>query len=687
MAYELQQDFSSGEVSPRLWLRKDMREHSKSCRLLRNMIPTPWGPAESRKGFEFIEDVSAAFGRIFDFDVNFSESFAIVATESDIFIIDKLGFALLDNLILNPAFGFGGLDWTIRNNVTFAGGVASLKPNPGNLASIRQKITSVAGDLHRLKIQTLSEDDYEVKIGSVEGGNDVLDVVASGPEFQIDYTPLGSIQWLEIVSPAGGPDILVDVVSMQAAADIGQTVVFPSPWTGEQVALIQEDMTPNSEIMYFVVKGFDTYKLTRDDTGVWTFEVVAFTFGPEVPNPWVNDGPGTITFHDGRMWLGGSEAEHVTLWASVPHEYENFDFGDPIAQTPSDALRLPLDKHGEIQWLLSNKALFVGLDTGEHVVFGNQGPLDVDDAQTEQHSAYGSTRIQAMTVNEQTVYVNTQGRTVRAMDYSDSNESFASNQLSFIAEHITEGFIVDAAYGSAPFGIIWFVTALGDLISCATEKDQGTLGWSKHHTQGDVIAVETLRENGRDVPWILVRRGTRMFAERYSWEFPNYLDSSNFQSEEVAKLVWDGYDHLIGYTVQVLADRAVHPDVVVAADGTVTLNYEASNVNIGLGYPTKMVTLPKTITDTSKETTFSKFKSWSKIVISVLEGSRPIVNGEDLALRYPITPMDTAEPMKTEYLESSSLGYDFEGLITIEQDLPIPLTIAGVGGKLSEDAV
>ena len=418
----------------------------------------------------------------------------------------------------------------------------------------------------------------------------------------------------------------------------------------------------------------------------WIFNIVNFGWGVQGPL-WVNDGPGALTFHDGRLWLGGTQENPVTLYGSKPGDYENFDNGDPLQATPGDAMVLPLDKHGHIQWLLSNKALFAGLDTGEHVIFGSQGPIDVDNAQTEQHSSYGSTRIQAMTVNEQTVYINTQGRIVRAMDFSDRNESWASQQLSFIAEHITEGIIVDADYGSAPFGIIWLVTADGDLLSCSIEKDRGTTGWARHHTNGDVLAVATLKESGRDVPWILVRRNLNIYLERYAWEFPMYVDSGRFYSDEIAKTEWPGFDHLAGYTIQVAADRTTHPDVEIGLDGILHTNYPVNNVIGGLGYLAKMKTLPKITTPTTRETSFTKYKSWSKIVISVLEGSRPIVNGEDLAKRHPATPMDTGEPLRTEYLESTTLGYDFEGYITIEQDIPFPLVVTGVGGKLSEDAL
>ena len=52
-----------------------------------------------------------------------------------------------------------------------------------------------------------------------------------------------------------------------------------------------------------------------------------------------------------------------------------------------------------------------------------------------------------------------------------------------------------------------------------------------------------------------------------------------------------GLEHLEGATVKVMADGKVHPDCVVS-DGAIILNYAASVVHVGLGYQSKMKTLP-----------------------------------------------------------------------------------------------
>ena len=59
----------------------------------------------------------------------------------------------------------------------------------------------------------------------------------------------------------------------------------------------------------------------------------------------------------------------------------------------------------------------------------------------------------------------------------------------------------------------------------------------------------------------------------------------------VASLTFTGLEHLIGATVQVLADGNVVSDVVVSATGSITLTSKASNVHAGLKYIADIETL------------------------------------------------------------------------------------------------
>ena len=70
--YELQNTFSAGPISPKAWLRHDIKGlHDAAVKRMTNVISDSRGPASSRLGFDFIVELeNESYCRIFDF--NFS---------------------------------------------------------------------------------------------------------------------------------------------------------------------------------------------------------------------------------------------------------------------------------------------------------------------------------------------------------------------------------------------------------------------------------------------------------------------------------------------------------------------------------------------------------------------------------------------------------------------------------------
>lgn len=697
MAYELQRNFSAGEITEKMYLRNDFGErYFNSVSLMRNMIPEPWGPTSSRKGFKYLEptfDIPDN-ARIFNFPVSAFVSNAVVVTGDQLYIVDKFGYVNQNQQVINSQFDNGSIWWHTVGQVVFPFGYAFLRPNDTELASIRQELSGLdPAESYIVTVNTTDRNPFWVKVW--RDADTFYEEQHSGPEAKITVAPGQTLMDVEVYVPAGGLDVDVDRVSVIPTSSQDFYWTFPTPWDlFFRVEALKGEVAPNGNVMYFVTTGYPVYKLTRTDSPTtvptWTFEEVVFTCDWDSQNPgvvpWEGDGPGSIAFHQGRMYLGGSYNGTNHIWASIPEEYEDFTYGELTAQLPGAALYLPLDKAGEIAWIESNSELFVGMTTGEHVIFAIQGALDVDNAHTKQHSTYGSYFVQSVTMNEQVCYVSADGRNIRALDYNDRTEKWESDNLTFVSEHITESGIRHMDSGSAPHTILWAVTFDGDLVTACFERDQGTLGWSRHHTQGRVIDVAVLKDGGRDVPYILVVRNNRFIVERYDYTNPIYMDSYIQKTSLITQTEFDGFEAFAGQTVQVLTDSAVHPDVTVTYDGKITIQYPSKQVVAGYGFNAKIVTNNK-VDERETGNTFLHKKRYSSIALSVIDSARPIVNGEDLSRRSPASPMDILEPMETVYVYQTPFGFDEEAHITVEQPLPLPLTITGIGGKLKESAL
>lgn len=459
---------------------------------------------------------------------------------------------------------------------------------------------------------------------------------------------------------------------------------IPSPYSELAIRELQSAMQPRNELDgHFLLHLFVRETAPRHilfDGINFTLEISVF-----LGEDWT-DHPGCVTFHDGRMYVAGSNNEPVTIWASVPNDF--FDFTLGVGDSANDALIFPLAKAGVIRWVESNDVLFVGLSTGEQIIFSQGGPITPDNANTDQQSKFGSKRVQALIAENLVVYVNTNGRVVRGMTFSDVNEKYNSEELSFQAEHITEGGISELHYAESmpnmnSMSILFCVLENGNISVMSLNTSQGVAGWHRHYIGDETISIVTVNEDGIDYPWVLVKRNGVIYCEKYGDKF---LDSYINIDLGVPGIDVVGLDHLADREVSIIADGRVHPIKTVNADGTLTLDFDAQFLSIGLGYNKKVVTLPQ-LDDTEEGSTLTFVKRFSKVFVAIIDSARPIVNGEDTFLRQPETSMGTREEFTTEIIEVSNDGWSNDSEITIEQPLPLPLLLAATGGKLKANKV
>ena len=684
--YKFQNSFAAGEVSPSTWLRNDLDLHEQAVKTMLNVTSDPHGPAVARSGLEFIEEiVDESYCRIFAFNADFAHGYLVVVTPNVIVILDRNGFQLSNNLVQNPHFGDGSDQWTF-DNVLFLPSVALIEPGMGlgNEAWLRQQLISAEPtELHLIQINGIAPyaiTAFEIRIGTTPGGVEILQEVGSGSSYETSFTPGVSPFYFEIWIDSGESAKSIDsiVVRYVTPGPPISRVEFLSPYTTQDIVELQVDMVPGKLEMILVTRDVAPKILSLVSDTLWIFDDVVFSFGVG-GSPWEGSFPGCITFHDGRMALGGSREEPATIWLSKPNEYFNFDLGD--SSNPDDALELPIAKHGDLHWLISNKQLFAGMDTGEHVITST-GVLAPDDAQVRQHSSYGSARIHAVMVEEQTAFVNSSGRTILSMDYVRNVDGWQSHNLTFQASHITEGIVKELNFGFSTVGTIIAPTVRGDLVVANVERDQGTLGWNLHKTDGYILSTVFIREFGVDRVWVAVLRDNKLFIERFSDDI--YLDSNHTEESLVLTSSFPGFDHLVGREVQVVLDGTIHPNVVVPVTGIITTDYPGLLCSAGLGYDCILETLPEQNAFKSGSTIGNE-KRFSEIYVYLLDSPRPLINGIDPYLRRPATSMGKREVNETGLIGIANAGWNKEATITISQPLPLPMIIGGIGGRLTEN--
>lgn len=378
---------------------------------------------------------------------------------------------------------------------------------------------------------------------------------------------------------------------------VGQPVTaagIPGGTTVVAVAGSQVTLSANATASATVTGAFSGTSLVTD---TWRLGLWSATTGY----------PACVTFFQDRLCWGGCTANPESLQMSasgnyLSHQPTAYDSLGTVIDSYALNITLSSNDVQNVRWMTGDSAgLLVGTTSGEWAVSPTSlgGALTPTNLNAVQMTAYGSAQIRAVKVGYTTLMVQRSGRKVRELSYVYYENKYRAPDMTVLAQHITLGGITEVAYQQEPNSILWAVRGDGVLLGLTHERDQNVIGWHRHELGGDGIveSVATIPapDGTRDEVWLIVKRTIGGVTKRYveymtkMWERGDaqetavYLDSALLYSGSATDTV-TGASHLIGETVGVLADGALHPDCVVDGSGNVELNREASDIVIGKRY-------------------------------------------------------------------------------------------------------
>lgn len=700
--HPIQNSFEAGELSPRMLGRSDADTYRNGVLSGKNMVVDIRGPMRSRAGSEHAYTFEAECARLETFQVDANSYFNAIFSPLRLDISSLTGAVATSNFVSNGNFLLGDVDWTPITNaggsVLFEAGICHLDGAGAatSFATIRQPIDILDGAIdHSLIIESFGTGLYEIRIGTTAGASDILNTVTDLRRVDILFNPGGvgaTTIWLDITAPQ---DVVRSLTSVAVPDDI-TPLGFDTPWTCQHIPELYFVPAPDGEAVYVLHRGVQTHKITYDDE-TDTFDLIPVTFtdtgedplwvrppewGPGIYDPW----PGVGTIYQGRLWLMSTRDDLEAMWGSRSGEYEKFYIEDTDNIVANDAiLNVPMENFGRIQWVLGTKRLVVGTINAEYVITSTDGLIRPNDIQILKQSTYGSKAIQPIQIDDQILYVSPDGRKVRAMSYLERADNWISEDLTLLAEHLTKAKVIDMVWAPNPDNLLTCLLADGIAITCTYDHNINVAAWTPHETTGFITSMAVGHVLGSSYRNVLVKRQVGKFSYEVVpvIEGSTPLDSFVRKANVIPFNTVEGLDHLEGYEVQIIADGAVHPTRTVVG-GIVTLQNEYTDVYVGLGYSKKLITLPFD-KGSATGSGAAHFKRYNKILVRVLDSAKPIINGDRPPTRNPSTPMNTAELPRTEDVEVANLGWDRSALVTIEQDLPLALTVIAIFGELGQE--
>ncbi len=444
--------------------------------------------------------------------------------------------------------------------------------------------------------------------------------------------------------------------------------------------------------------------------------------------------PRTVHFHEQRLLFANTTTDPDKFWLSVSADFENMrpdsdKTGGGIEVLDSAALdyRISSAQVNAVYWARSGKQLTLGTLGGEWVVTSDGPILTPTDVDVKQQTSTGGAFVDPVQVDNVVLFMQRGKRQLREFAFNFEADGFRAPDMTILAGHITQTKIIRMTYAQSPGSLMIGMRGDGRLAVLSYKREQDVVGWSRWTIGGSfssgIAVVESVAvipgNNGsgqvqdsseRDEIWVVVKRTINSATVRYievfeeDFEGPDrndYLTEATYETALLAAqknayyadsvITYDGsasgktanlagYTHIIGETVKVLADGAVHPDVVVDSSGEIALEYDASVVQVGLGYFHDIEHL-KLDAGNPAGSAIAKNKRF-RDVSHILHECGSLVVGPDrgslknISLREVSDAMDTAVPLFTGTIKVGLEGdYIPDPRIIYRDDAPSPFTL------------
>ena len=401
-----------------------------------------------------------------------------------------------------------------------------------------------------------------------------------------------------------------------------------------------------------------------------------------------NGYPKMACFFQDRLVLAATKKEPYSIWMSRTGDYPNFGIEKVDGGVTDDsAIKADLiTRNGfEILHLVPAKDLVI-LTTGNEWIIEGSSVITPAKINPRPQTMRGSNTCPPQHIGNRIVHVQRSGKTVRDLGYQYDADNYNGDDLTLLATHLTEGHkLVSSAYIQEPNSTLYYVRDDGALLSLAFIKEQNVFAWSHQKTDGKYKKVASIPNGTSDVLYVTVERNDKTYIERFNpdIEAAVYMDSYITGSGSSIKAL-----HLIGETVQVLADGTRIQDRVVPENGLVAFGQSFSDITIGLAYETK-VEQPGPDIGLKEGTMQARISKINTVVLRVEKSY-----GGHIGYTFKDKDMDELRYEDYETLETgdivqqmpvADIGSNTKNHICIKHDEPFPFELNAIIREVSID--
>lgn len=725
---QFQTNFSVGELDPLLRARTDLQQYQNALQEATNVTIQPQGGLRRRDGLRFIENFGTSFTsfKLIPFEFSVNDSYLLVLVDGRIYIY-KAG-------VLQTNINGSGNDYLATADITaamldelqYTQAVDTLILCHEDLQTKRLvRNTDTSWTLENLPITNMPKYAYAFDVhqpnftvtpsavdgnititasavttdtGTAQAGTADTITLKAATSYTSDDAPNGMFITLTSGTGSGQTRHVEDYV-----ASTKVLTVYP-PWdtapnatTGYKVeafapaavdeylqvnntfgrARYVEYVSPTSMKAFVEVPFFDTTAILA---GEWESE-----HGYEDTWSATRGWPRSATFHEGRLYFGGSKSRPNTIWGSRVIDYFNFNPGTGLDDESVEAT-INTNQLNSIVNIVASADLRIFTTGGEFVVIqADDTPITPSNFMVRPQTRQGSKPgVPHEDLNGASIFVQRQGKSLNAFQFGSDTRQYQIQQISVLSSHLIKNPVDLAARRSTSTDEadrLFVVNGDDGSISVySILVGQNVIAPSKFTTDGEFIAIAV---EVSDV-YVIVKRTINGTVNYYLEKFDSTLTLDSAVSGGAAASAT--LEHLWGKTVEIVRDGIVEAtQVVPASPYTVTFDRAAtSSYQAGLEYTVLVKTMPTEPTLSSGSVQGVR-KRIVQVDAIVHETKDLVINDKQISFRnfgagvlgqaiQPFTGVKTAHGI---------LGYSATGQITLTQNVPLPMTVLGLEYKLS----
>lgn len=501
-----QQNFTSGELSPKMYGRYDLQSYYNGAERMENFIPQVQGPAKFRPGTRYVTNTP---------NDNVPTFIPFIFNEEDTYLLE---FTDLRVRFFRNSEIVKFVDGADIEAVEFRASKAVIHINSTGT-------TITFHPWNTVSFTGITADDFGY-LNNRSWVVSAVNVSTFNPAYiEVTLSHAAAVATRAAAAESGLADSHVTYVTNFTTADL-ETMNYKQIYDTMY-------LTDGNEVVYALTRNSSTsWGLTAHVTTGETFTAA-------------NQYPHCVEVYEDRLFLANKNIAPFSFWGSHVGDYTDF----VVSAVDDDAFEFQIsDSNNDILYMIAyNNFLMAMTLGGAYKIIGADinTPMQPTSVTVRPLHYVGTARVIPVKKDNDLIFVEKGGLKLRQIEYSFQRDRFEPKDLTKLAEHIAGTGFSKIAYQQGKTDTIWCKVNGDELAGLTYDQDENVLAWHRHYlgnnkitsrdyNNGTLREIETIpRADNDDQLWLGIEHA--MLDQSLDFNHVCYMEDS------IVFPLWENY--------------------------------------------------------------------------------------------------------------------------------------------------